>query len=434
MLLSKVEAIATDYEASEIISQEDRDKLENEVNIVFNVLATIKFNEKLYDAVTVNMTNTRKVLQLGIGMKNLKSFVHVSTMFTNSNQVEQDERIYDHPLTYQELSSISEAMRKIDDAKALKLDFKHDFRNTYVLTKHFAEKLVIAEGSDLPLGIFRPPIVISSYKKLPGWTDNLSKSHKNKLHLIHELNSTATLQAYGPMFTRGISHCWLGNENLSAKIAPVDYVINGLVASAWDISVKFEKAKQNQLTQSTPIYNYIFEECSITFKKMLELIPQGFHAPLENSVYYYSVIKTSNVTLFNILYFFLTTIPAFLLDCFARIQNKKVINMKIAQQCKYFLDLTAFFVTGDFNFKFNRNIAELSKKVRAMKNYRDELNFDMNDIDWSEFFKNFLPGLKQYFFKEDMSKCESLTKSYRRWIENILKYFHDKNILSNSNV
>lgn len=48
------------------------------------------------------------------------------------------------------------------------------FPNTYTLTKHFAEKLVAHRAFYLPSGIFRPPIVISSYREQPGYVENLN--------------------------------------------------------------------------------------------------------------------------------------------------------------------------------------------------------------------------------------------------------------------
>lgn len=40
--------------------------------IVFNVVASVKFNEKLRDAVDINVLGTKKVLDLVMGMKHLK--------------------------------------------------------------------------------------------------------------------------------------------------------------------------------------------------------------------------------------------------------------------------------------------------------------------------------------------------------------------------
>lgn len=40
--------------------------------IAFNVVASVKFNEKLRDAVEINVLGTKKILDLVMGIKNLK--------------------------------------------------------------------------------------------------------------------------------------------------------------------------------------------------------------------------------------------------------------------------------------------------------------------------------------------------------------------------
>lgn len=44
----------------------------DDTQIVFNVVASVKFNEKLRDAVDINVLGTKKILDLVMGMKNLK--------------------------------------------------------------------------------------------------------------------------------------------------------------------------------------------------------------------------------------------------------------------------------------------------------------------------------------------------------------------------
>lgn len=54
------------------ISTEDREKLSEEVNIIFHGAATVKFDEKLRIAVGINVLGTREVLKLAKSVKNLK--------------------------------------------------------------------------------------------------------------------------------------------------------------------------------------------------------------------------------------------------------------------------------------------------------------------------------------------------------------------------
>lgn len=54
------------------ISEKDQITLQNEVNIVFHVAATVKFDAPLRDAVNINVRSTRDLLEIAKKMKHLK--------------------------------------------------------------------------------------------------------------------------------------------------------------------------------------------------------------------------------------------------------------------------------------------------------------------------------------------------------------------------
>lgn len=56
-----------------------------------------RFNEDLKNAVILNTLGTKRVLELCEEMKNLKSFVHVSTAYSNSDKHTVDEIVYEPP-------------------------------------------------------------------------------------------------------------------------------------------------------------------------------------------------------------------------------------------------------------------------------------------------------------------------------------------------
>lgn len=393
-----MQAIDTDYNETDIISGQDRAVIINEVNIVFNVLATIKFNESLYDAVNINILNTQKIVEVVCGMKKLKSFIHVSTLFSNCNRREElvEEKIYDHPLSYKQLIALADLTKVTENQELAKLNFEHDFPNTYTLTKHFAEKLVNDQADQLPTGIFRPPIVGSSYKNVPGWTDNLNG-----------------ILPYFFIYTSGLGHCWLGRKDSPSNMLPVDYCINGMLASAWDVARKFEKARASSNQYNIPIYNYIFNKNNATFKTMFDLGPLGLHAPPDQTIYYYSVVMTEHETIFNIFHVLLTIFPARLMDAFNLLRGKKFKYMRIVRRIEEYFEITKFFVMTKFKFG-NENTLQLLEDVKRTKNHREELEFDATKIDWNEYFYFLIPGIRHYFLKEDMSKAPEVAKRYNR--------------------
>lgn len=67
------------------LSDEDITLLTNEVHVIFHCAASVRFDETLKFAVTLNAKGTQQLLELGKKMKNLEAFVHVSTAFSNTN-------------------------------------------------------------------------------------------------------------------------------------------------------------------------------------------------------------------------------------------------------------------------------------------------------------------------------------------------------------
>lgn len=85
-----MQAIATNSDAENITtSQIDQETIENEVKILLNVIASVKFNESLYDAVNINMLYTKKIIEISKGIQNLESLV--LTLHSNYNQ--RDEKL-----------------------------------------------------------------------------------------------------------------------------------------------------------------------------------------------------------------------------------------------------------------------------------------------------------------------------------------------------
>lgn len=60
----------------------------------------------------------------------------------------------------------------------------------------------------------------------------------------------------------------------------------------------------------------------------------------------------------------------------------------------------------------NANVRHLSDGLDKMD--REKLEFDLKTIDWNEYFLNYMPGIKKYFFKENYSNIERCKRHYRR--------------------
>jgi fatty acyl-CoA reductase len=78
-LFSKIVSLHGDVSETDLgLNEEDRLRIVTEVNIVFHAAATIKFNESLKSAVTLNTLGTQRVIQLCRNIHNLQVLFYCS--------------------------------------------------------------------------------------------------------------------------------------------------------------------------------------------------------------------------------------------------------------------------------------------------------------------------------------------------------------------
>jgi alcohol-forming fatty acyl-CoA reductase len=71
-------------------------KLYDEVNIVYHVAATIRFNSHIATSIKINLVGTKVVIDFAKSLKSLASFIYVSTAFCNSCYLNENikEQVY----------------------------------------------------------------------------------------------------------------------------------------------------------------------------------------------------------------------------------------------------------------------------------------------------------------------------------------------------
>jgi nucleoside-diphosphate-sugar epimerase len=158
------------------IKAADRRAVAADVEHVIHCAASISFTLPLTEARLINVTGTRRVLELAAELPRLKRVVHVSTAYVSGRS----------PDVFEE-SSVGGS----------------DFRNTYERTKMEAEAALRASG--LPAAIVRPSIVVGEAGS--GWT-----SAFNVLYW--------PLQA----FVRGLLPVVPADPDGIVDMVPVDYV------------------------------------------------------------------------------------------------------------------------------------------------------------------------------------------------------------------
>lgn len=233
-----------------------------------------------------------------------QAFLHISTLYSNCNRRIIEERVYDQDVGYER---IVELTRALDDAALdqMKRTLIGEMPNTYTMTKRCSEGLVNHRAHCLPAGIFRPPIVLSTYREpVPGWTDNL----------------------YGPSglcagIARGFVHAIYGDPSKKANLVPADYCVNAMLASAWDTHRRYEVRMRTHA--ELPVYNYIYEANNLTWGRYMQLARGGLHEPLDKALWYFSYGIIPSRALYNLANLMCHTIPGYLLDAVAAVCGRK---------------------------------------------------------------------------------------------------------------
>ncbi|XKL65007.1 hypothetical protein PGB90_005093 [Kerria lacca] len=207
------------------LSKEDRQTIINKVNIIYHCAATVRFDEVLRNAITINALGTREIIRLAREIKNLKVCMFVSTAYSFCFQSEIEEKVISVDINYEDLiqkvklQNDDELMK--EEQKALKT-----WPNTYTFSKALTETMIEKECKDLPFGIFRPSAIVSTCKEpVKGWINNV----------------------FGPIgftlgFSLGIVHVYYGDLDADiVDFVPVDYVVNALICSSRETYLKYKE-------------------------------------------------------------------------------------------------------------------------------------------------------------------------------------------------
>lgn len=139
------------------LSGDQLERVCRDTQIVFHCAATLRLEANLKDAIDMNTTGTKRVLEVCKKMPKLLALLHLSTAFCYCDQEVLLEKVYDCPHNPDDLIRCAEWM----DAKALAKitpDLLNPHPNTYTYSKRLAEILVQKEYPNLPVCITRPSI------------------------------------------------------------------------------------------------------------------------------------------------------------------------------------------------------------------------------------------------------------------------------------
>ncbi|XP_069691435.1 fatty acyl-CoA reductase wat-like isoform X2 [Periplaneta americana] len=375
----KVVAVEGDCEERALgLNDFDKKRLLVSVDVVFHLAATVRFEERLRTAVNINVRGTLDLLQLCKECVHLKSVIYLTTIYSQGYQLHVDEEFYDCPLSAENIIHLvacleDDVLTKITPA------LLNGWPNTYSLTKAIAEASVKAHGKELPIGIFRPGIVMSTYAEpFPGWVDNLNGGTPYTLNIA-----------------LGMLHVSPTNPSYETSFVPCDMTINAIIASAWDVHQRRKSGKMEAM-----LYNYV-PSCdnSITWGQVTDLVCKNSRkVPLGRELWEPFIIQTKFYYIYMLLSFPLHWLQALVYDVVVLSTGRRLRMMKMYMKFHRLLRITSYISLNKWEFP-NKNMRDICQVISDAE--RKIFPFDMKDIDWDLYFFNVLKGYRLYLLKED---------------------------------
>lgn len=153
----KLKLINGDMEIENLgMSDDDRDYIKNNVNLIIHGAATVRFDEVLSKAIAINIRGTKHMLDIATEVTNLSCFLHISTAYAQCPISRIKEVFYEPPMDYRQALELTETFA--DSADAITTKIIAPWPNTYTFSKAIAEDMIRQYQDRLPIGIIRPSI------------------------------------------------------------------------------------------------------------------------------------------------------------------------------------------------------------------------------------------------------------------------------------
>uniref|UniRef100_A0A182P1X8 Fatty acyl-CoA reductase n=1 Tax=Anopheles epiroticus TaxID=199890 RepID=A0A182P1X8_9DIPT len=345
-LFEKLQAVETDFTSEEFVKEPYKTDLLNETQIVFHVMASVRFDLRFQSIMETNVTSPERLYTLLRQAPDLQAIVHVSTLYSNCDRSHIEECVYDD-IRYGGWENIRQILEPLTESETAKLVpmIVGPLPNNYVFSKKCAEVMIQKRFSDLPIGIFRPPVVTPSYQEpFPGWVDCIQGVTGVCIPILKQ----KLLWYYG-------------DPSSSPALTPVDYCIAAMITAACDVRERQEekrvKEQQERRVESPPVYNFYFDKNIISWQQFIALVGAGLPTATGRMLWLNRFICS---------------------------------NVSAVEGTKKLIDVTEYFRCNTWTAR-NDNV----KRMRESLSKADEvlLKFDVDRIDLVECYQRFTVGL-----------------------------------------
>ncbi|KAI4470292.1 male sterility protein 2-related [Holotrichia oblita] len=200
------------------LTQRDKQKLIDNVSVVFHLASTDSLQSELKEAIDVNVSGTQKLLELCRDMKNPVTFIHTSTIFCSSDVDVFEEKEYETSADVERVINMVKWIN-VEALTSITPEMIVPHPNTYFYSKRLAESVISEATSIVRVAIIRPSIVCPAIAEpLVGWADTF----------------------HGPMgiisaYATGILRTMYGISDCDAHFIPVDVAVHTAIVAAWKL-------------------------------------------------------------------------------------------------------------------------------------------------------------------------------------------------------
>nr|AWJ25019.1 fatty acyl-CoA reductase [Nilaparvata lugens] len=389
--MDKIVVVASDCSLPNLGLGEKERKMVLDTNIVFHIAATLRFDDHYRHSFQTNVQATKDLLEIAKDMKHLKAFTYVSTAYAHVEENVLKEEFIKSKFSYEEMKIL---MEKFTDEQITALMPKlTGVGTTYSVMKSIAENVVQEYHQQLPIGIVRPSIVISTgAEPIDNWLKGLNGP---------------TAMFLGVLL--GIMRAIHIGKQKKTDLIPADKVASAIVAATWDLP------RHKPSSSQMPVYNIVScNKSPITWEYMSSFYEQTDlnHPNLASERHLWEPfgILTENRLLYNVLNLFLHIIPGIIMDAMLKFKGQKPLLMKLYRKAYYLMDVMSIYNSKVWEFD-DDNLYAIWNKMTDKD--RQKFNFSLVDFDWSVYYYNYARGLKVYLLKES-TDMDSMNKCYKR--------------------
>ncbi|KAH8356046.1 hypothetical protein KR200_008647 [Drosophila serrata] len=382
------------------ISASDQRILISEVQVVIHGAGIIRPDEALHLSLATNVRATRRMLELAKQMIHLESFVHISSAYSKYMKCPVEERFYPEHLSCSSdrILAVGELLGHdlLDEITTVLVG---SFPNTCLYTKALAEDVTLRETGDLPLCVFRTGIIMSTYKEpVTGWAGHVS----------------LPLGLLVPILG-GVVRVIQADRRAQIAVVPADFSANLILACAW-------KTAENVRQRGKPPTIYTLapsEENPLSCGTFIDsCLSQCDRIPPTRMMWYPFLLCISSGFFYQLATFFLHILPGYCLDILLRLQWRESVLMNLYERIHKNISDLAPFSNHSWHFCMD-NTRELMDSLSEQD--RRLYDFDMANLDWQDYFRCVIEGLRLYIAK-DQPTLESYGKGLR--LRNRLKIQH----------